>query len=157
MHVTISPEFTERCRAVAARRPQGGGRAELALSHQSAATDTIAGGGPLGERRGGRKTLARRPTEKRLEHSARRSGGGHEHGNPPGGSRFLGEAQVRRLVCGAHRFDPVADPARPFELNPGRRRGVERELALDFLARDAAGLDLGEIGRRELAVHGSGR
>jgi hypothetical protein len=42
MHVTISPEFTERCRAVAARRPQGGGRAELALSHQSAATDTIA-------------------------------------------------------------------------------------------------------------------
>jgi len=42
MHVTIGPEFTERCRAVAARRPQGGGRADLTLSHQSAATDTIA-------------------------------------------------------------------------------------------------------------------
>jgi hypothetical protein len=42
IHVTVGPEFAERCRAVAARRPQGAARADITLSHQSAATDTIA-------------------------------------------------------------------------------------------------------------------
>jgi hypothetical protein len=42
MHFTVAPEFAERCRAVAARRPPAAARADIALSHQSAATDTIA-------------------------------------------------------------------------------------------------------------------